>query len=398
MRSVLKMDVQEGARAEHLGVSLWKILVVTVIGVFVVFAVVFILKKPQETQTENIMLEKSTSTGPVRIVNGNLYVKGEPFFIKGMGYNPIPIGRSYAYDFTLDPQIYRRDFPMLREMGVNTIRVWRKVTSREFLDSAYNNGQNPIYVIMGFHVEPTLVSDPTYRQAVLNDFKEYVRRFKDHPAVLMWCVGNEVEFQIQNLWPGDETKLRDWFSLLNELAKAAFEVEGQSYHPVITSAAEIYVIGENSIGSDDGSLKFLDAWGATLFRGRSFEGAFDQFRSRSLKPLVVTEFGIDAWDNLQKKEDENAQAEYAKDLLRELFEAGERILGGCYFEWTDEWQKSGNPSAHDIGGFSMPSFPDGVANEEWFGVCRVLENRAGGVDILQPRSVYNIIKEKYLTS
>lgn len=358
-------------------------------------AVVWLVKRSPEEKTENTPLEKGVSTGRVRIIGGELYVDGRPFFIKGMGYNPIPIGRGYAYDFTLDPRIYGRDFPKLREAGVNTIRVWNSVASREFLDAAYNNGQNPIYVIMGFYVEPSRISDIIYREAVVSDFKNYVQRFKDHPAVLMWCVGNEVEFQLQKLWPENENKLRDWFSLLNELSRAAFEVEGSSYHPVMTSAAEIYLIGDGSIGSDDNSLKFLDVWGATLFRGRSFEGAFDQFRERSSKPLVVTEFGIDAWDSIRGVEDENTQAEYAADLLRELFSAGERVLGGCYFEWTDEWSKSGSPNTHNPGGYEMPSFPDGVSDEEWFGVCRVSEN-VGGPDIIQPRLVYQTIKDWYL--
>ena len=377
----------------------WKPLIATVICFVAVVAAVLVVRGPEEGEQENLqVLEKGVSSGPVRIENGRLYVGGSPFFIKGMGYNPIPIGRTYTYDFTADLGIYTRDLAMLREMGVNTIRIWRKVSSRGFLDAAYNNGHNPIYIIMGFHVEPTLVSDQTYRRAVVRDFRDYVQRFKDHPAVLMWCVGNEVEFEIQKMWPGDESRLRDWYTLLDEMARKAFEVEGSAYHPVITSACEIYFIGESSLGSDDNSLKFLDAWGATIFRGRSFEGAFDQFRERSSKPLVVTEFGVDAWDNERGAEDEGTQAEWASDLLGELFEAGERVLGGCYFEWTDEWHKAGTPSAHDFGGYVMPSFPDGFANEEWFGVCRLIENASGGPDILQPRAVYQVIKSAYTRS
>jgi hypothetical protein len=377
----------------------WKPLLVAVISLVVIVAAVLAVHRPEEKESENPqVLEKGVSSGSVRIENGRLYVGGSPFFIKGMGYNPIPIGRTYTYDFTADPGIYMRDFAMLREMGVNTIRIWRKVASKSFLDAAYNNGRNPIYVIMGFHVEPILVSDQTYRKAVVRDFRDYVQRFKDHPAVLMWCIGNEVEFEIQKKWPGDESRLRDWYTLLEEMAMTAFKVEGSAYHPVITSSCEIYFIGESSLGSDDNSLKFLDAWGVTIFRGRSFEGAFDQFRERSSKPLIVTEFGIDAWDNEKRVEDERTQTEWASSLLDELFEAGERVLGGCYFEWTDEWHKAGTPHVHDFGGYVMPSFPDGFANEEWFGVCRLVENAAGGPDVLQPRAVYQAIKSAYTRS
>jgi len=43
-------------------------------------------------------------------------------------------------------------------------------------------------------------------------------------------------------------------------------------------------------------------------------------------------------------------------------------------------------------------FPDGFANEEWFGVCRLVENIAGGPDVLQPRAVYQTIKSVYTRS
>jgi len=374
----------------------YKLAIAAIVVVAAAAAVFLALGHGPQPQPDNQIqiLEKGQSTGRVRVSNGQLIVNGQPFVIRGIGYDPIPIGRSYAYSFYGNPEIYSRDFPMIREMGCNVIRTWSKVTTTDFLDAAYNNGVNPIYVIMGFHVEPANISNPDYRSAVVNEFKEYVRRFKDHPAVLMWCVGNEVEYEIQKRWPDDDSKLRDWYTLLNDLARAAYEVEGDSYHPVMTSACEIYFIGDRETGSDDNSLKFLDVWGATIFRGRSFEGAFDQFRERSSKPLVVTEFGVDAWDSTREVEDESTQAEYAAQLLDELSSAGSRVLGGCYFEWSDEWWKAGSASSHDYGGFDMPSFPDGVSNEEWFGVCRVLEND-GGPNIMQPRAVYQVIKEKY---
>lgn len=383
-----------GAGVSFVSKNRWLLIGVAAVCAVMAVGALLMVSPPQNPENRDQILEKGESTGPVRIVNGRLLVDGQPFFIRGVGYSPIPIGRSYAYGFYGNREIYSRDFPMIRAMGANVIRTWSKVSSTDFLDAAYNNGQNPLYVIMGFYVDPTNVSNPTYREAVISDFREYVRRFKDHPAVLMWCVGNEVEYEIQKIWPGQDARLRDWYALLNDLARTAYEVEGDSYHPVMTSSCEIYFIGDPGTGSDDNSLKFLDAWGATIFRGRSFEGAFEQFRERSSKPLVVTEFGVDAWDMSTNAEDEVTQAEYASNLLDELLSAGERVLGGCYFEWSDEWWKAGSANSHDVGGFDMPSFPDGVSNEEWFGICRVLDN-GNGPDIMEPRQVYQVIREKY---
>ena len=58
------------------------------------------------------------------------------------------------------------------------------------------------------------------------------------------------------------------------------------------------------------------------------------------------------------------------------------------FEWSDEWWKApGSPAIHDVGGASNGAFfPDGVANQEWFGI----------VDIdRKPRPAYGALKESY---
>ena len=339
-------------------------------------------------------LAKPPSTGPVQISDGKLMVNGQPFFVKGVAYGPTPIGYSYAYNFIADSGIYNRDFPLLRAMHCNVIRTWTKITSTGFLDAAYNNGVDPIYVIMGFYIEPYNVSNPTYRVAIVNEFREYVRTYKDHPAVLMWAPGNEIDYEINKIWPDNENRIKDWYTLLNELAKTAYEVEGNAYHPVITSNWEIIFIGEPSVGSDDNSMSFLDAWGATSFRGRSFEGLFHYYSGKSSKPLLITEFGIDAWDTVNQAEDEATQADYAAALWDEIVEASDVALGGCVMGYSDVWWMAGDASSHDYGGDEMPSFPDGYNNQEWWGIVRVTDNGTGP-DIVEPRTIYYTLQQKW---
>lgn len=339
-------------------------------------------------------LAKPPSTGPVQISDGKLMVNGQPFFVKGVAYGPTPIGYSYAYNFIADSGIYNRDFPLLRAMHCNAIRTWTKVTSTGFLDAAYNNGVDPIYVIMGFYIEPYNVSNSTYRVAIVNEFRAYVNTYKDHPAVLMWALGNEIDYEINKIWPGNENKIRDWYTLLNELAITAYEVEGGAYHPVITANWEITFLGESSVGSDDNSMSFLDAWGANVFRGRSFEGLFHYYSDKSSKPLLIMEFGIDAWDTVNQVEDEATQAEYMADLWDEIVEASDVALGGCVMGYSDVWWRAGDASAHDYGGDEMPSFPDGYNNQEWWGIVRVMDNGTGP-DIVEPRTIYYTLQQKW---
>jgi hypothetical protein len=52
------------------------------------------------------------------------------------------------------------------------------------------------------------------------------------------------------------------------------------------------------------------------------------------------------------------------------------VLGGCIFELADEWSKASgagtSPTTHDVGGFANTGvYPDGIANEEWWGLVTV---------------------------
>ncbi len=386
---------KKGSRFKFLGKKEFRLALLGVIFLSAVSAALVISGgEPTKTDgSDSGVLTKPPSTGPVRISDGQLIVNGEPFFIKGVAYAPTPIGYSYAYNIFGDPDIYTRDLPLLRAMHCNTIRTWSKVTEG-FLDAAYNNGVDPIYVIAGFYVEPYNVSSETYRLAVINEFREYVRAYKDHPALLMWAVGNEVNYEVSSIWPGDDNKLRDWYTLLNELAKVAYEEEGDTYHPVITANWETTHIGETSLGSDDNSMNFLDAWGVNTFRVDAFGDVFQYYPSS--KPLLITEFGIDAWDTIGNKEDEATQSEYDALLWDQIVEASNTsaVLGGCVMGYSDVWWRAGDPTSHDTDGDEMLSFPDGFNNQEWWGIMRVRDNGAGP-DIVEPRAVYYTLQEKW---
>jgi len=125
-----------------------------------------------------LIYAKPQSTGNVKIVNNELYVNGKSFIIKGITYQPTPIGEDvrYGYNLSNHPELWHRDFPLLREMNANTIRTWAKVTNSDFLDDAYNNGSKPIYVLMGYwmNVYVDNYSNPTTRSYYINDFRNYV--------------------------------------------------------------------------------------------------------------------------------------------------------------------------------------------------------------------------------
>lgn len=335
---------------------------------------------------------KPQSVGPVQIVDGALRVHGEPFLAKGVGYQPMPVGaditRSNIDAVYTDPCVFARDLPLLRGIGVNAVRFWSELPDSDLLlDALYNSGVEPIYAVMGFWVPMGPgddYSDPVFADNLEQSFRAYVQRFKDHPAVLAWAIGNENNLN----YAGD---LSDWYALANRLAAAAYDVEGVAYHPTMIVNAGLWDFGDVDVGSDDESLDSVDLWGHNTYFGYEDHCYFDYYDRLSAKPLLLTEYGVDAYDD-------NAGAEYptthAQWVVHQWQQLRVRSVGGTVMAYSDEWWKAGSPSSHDAGGFYSGRQPDGYSNEEWYGLVAVASS-AGGCDEVTPRLAFFALGDEF---
>lgn len=425
-------------------------------------------------------LFKELSTGPVKVENQKLFVDGLPFQVRGVGYQPTPIDHFpydpgisgadvidvYAYT-TENQEIWDRDLTLLEDMNCNTIRTWGKVTSEEFLDACQAHG---IYVIMGFEVsssknyniyaydlpdpEPPEPPNPPFierlenRTNLLDDFKTYVETYKDHPAVLMWAVGNENNYWYGgDMWwddddpdwdPADEglinpseviakrLTMREIYTLIDELARTAYEVEGSDYHPVMHPNGDLYYIGEeHSIGAieidsevvriTDTAMNYVDIWGANVYRGSSFGDLFNELEFRTTKPLLITEYGTDAFATtsfgppVTGAVDEVEQASHAIGLWNEVIENQDICVGASIMEYSDEWWKYRDPAWSDAvwetnsgtrntGGAKSPiGHPDQYSNEEYYGIVAIGPDGGDpdGVDDVTTRQVYDDLSARW---
>jgi len=349
------------------------------------------------TLIPTILFNPSNAT-VVRVIERQLYVNGSPFTVKGVCYSPTPVGSGYRdYRWSEDPSMYKLDFPLITQMGANTIRIYRPPEDREAMDKAYDNG---LYVIMDYPVEHgSDVSNPQVRDNIKSGVRNMVKRWKDHPALLIWCIGNEINVNL-----GGAT-LSDWYSLAEECAQICHEEEGENFHPVTVANCELekqvkgtFFMGDESDLSDDNSMKHLDIWSVQTYRGKSFANypdtsttLFSSYTVLSEKPLLFTEFGCDAYDVIEDEEAQESQAEYIESQWQEIsVNLSENnpdavCIGGCVFEWSDDWSKnqSGSPdSTHNTeatwggdgsgGGYEF-DFVYGTdnMNEEWWGLTSI---------------------------
>lgn len=150
---------------------------------------------------------------------------GMPYYIKGAGG-----------DTQLDKLV---------DIGGNSIRTWSTDNAREVLDAAQEKG---LTVMMGLWVQHERHGfDYDNEEKVklqLEGFKRVVMEIKDHPALLLWGVGNEVDLFYKN------TKV---WKAVNDIAAMIKEIDPM--HPTCTVTAgldkeEVKLIMENAPAID----------------------------------------------------------------------------------------------------------------------------------------------------
>lgn len=314
--------------------------------------------------------------------------------VKCVGYQPAPVGVSpaFGYRWAHFPENYEGDLALLEGLGANAVAVNTRSAAephelRTFMTRALDHGMRTILVVNGPNGQDA--SDPEVREWFLDGVDAAVAEYADHPGLLFWWLGNEVDY----LYP-NPSRVGDWYALLDEAALRVHDADPN--HPVLTS---------NNPRTDerefmDGSPN-VDVFGINFYVS-SHERARHDLRNMSGVtegwPIFVTEFGSDAWNNATNEEDEATQAKVVADVWDAMTvqrTEGNPILGGCVHEWSDQWWKVGSLDEQDPEP-AWPSpekgvLPDDGFSEEWFGLVRI---QPGSMD-RDPREAYFRLAEKW---
>jgi hypothetical protein len=295
-----------------------------------------------------------------------------PFDVRGISWSPAVRGAGRP-DGAAHLAAADRDLPLMRAANINVVKTY-VAPPRAVLDKLLAHG---IYAIV------------TVLNTAGENFEPAVRELRDHPALLMWLVGNEWNLnQLYGSCNGDACLAR-----VNQAARQLKALDPN--HPVATSVAPA---GELPTEADLRRLDAVDVFGLNVYSQPGFFNRFTDWRLLAQrtgikKPILLTEYGADAYDNRSGRADEAAQAvalrRQTQEIRSQLSARNPALpcLGGTPFEWNDEWWKHGNPGAQDPGGFHHAGVAaDGVANEEWWGIVDVDR---------RPRPAYEVLKELY---
>lgn len=370
----------------------------------------------------------ASAIGVVRDAEGyRLMVNGAPMLIQGMNWGYMPIGQNYSYDFWGQPDDFieealRQEMGLLSAMGVNAIRQYAGIPPR-WVEWIYDNYGiwtmiNPLVGRYGIMVNGSFIpvvdySDPATREAIRAETMGHVEHYKNTRGMLMWLLGNEnnyglfwSSFEIEAL-PEDEqgeARARFLYSLYGELIDEIHATDTE--HPVAIANGDLQFI--DLIAELSGNLDIL---GTNVYRGISARDLYEEVEEKLGVPVMYSEFGADAYDAKNHREDHLTQARYVLGQWREIYEQSHgkgrvgNAIGGFTFQWSDGWwkyQQETNLDIHDTtaswpnGGYPE-DYVDGQnnMNEEWFGICAKGPPDARGLYTVYPRAAYYVLQAAY---
>ncbi len=336
-------------------------------------------------------------------VSGRQLLKGGAAFqVRGVCYHPRPIGMETAAMPTMGDfcgpafsALHARDLPRLRSMGANVVRVygWAPgVDHKAFLDACYNGGVDPIHVIVNLWIwEQTDWSDTAAVDALCTQFAALEDWLAGHPAVLAVALGNEVNLVTPAGKAAPNGATVAYWKAMERVAAAVKARNPARLVTVPTNDALAHV------AVAEAHVPGIDFWSLQLYRGDGFGSFFADYGALSTKPVVLTEFGMDAYDHAAGAEYPNngyRAGQALGSLWQGIVAARAVCAGGCVFEYSDEWGKVGGAGTsawtHDAGGFAHPGFPDGWMDEEWWGLFAV-SRAEGAPDVPQPRASVGVL-------
>ena len=374
----------------------------------------------------------SAQADKVSVVYGNdgikLSINNKNVIINGMNWDYFPVGTNYTYSLWQQSDDFIKaaldtEMPMLKNMGVNAIRVYTGIQPKwiKYIYEKYG-----IYTMInhsfgrygltlnGNWVPNTDYANPLVHDLLLKEVAQIVKEYKNTPGLLLYLLGNENNYGL--FWRGAETEnipfdkrestigAKALYKLFNEAALSMKTMDNT--HPVAICNGDLLFL---DIIADE--CKDIDILGVNMYRGVSFGDAFQKTKEVLNKPLMFTEFGSDAFNIVSNAEDQQSQAYYLQHNWKEIYQNAAGLgkaancIGGFTFMFSDGWWKykqTENLDIHD----SHASWANGgylndyVAgennmNEEWYGICAKGETDERGHYQLYPRAAYYVLQQAH---
>jgi hypothetical protein len=257
--------------------------------------------------------------GPVKVqilqTNGGyqLYVDHQPFYIKGAG---LESGSQEK----------------LVEHGGNSLRTWRP--GKQILDRAL---RNHLYVTLGLPVgrerQGFNYSDPMAVAHQLAGIKSEVLKYKDHPALIIWAIGNELNLNATNL---------NVWNAVNEISRMIHEVDPNHLTTTPLAGFKTDLVREVKDRAPDLDLLSFQMYGDIVNLPRYLR------ETGWTGPYLVTEWGATGhwevgrteWD-APIENDSTTKANFYRTRYEKAIQADRKLCIGSYvFLWGHKQERT----------------------------------------------------------
>jgi len=243
---------------------------------------------------------------PVEVTSNGLTRGGQSYVVHGVGG-----------DKNLAP---------LAARGGNSIRTWSTTGLDEILDEAQALG---LTVSAGIWLEPECdwfsYKNPEHCAKQMERVRNEVTLYRDHPALLAWGIGNEVE--------GDGTNDAFW-QQLDRLAKLVRELDPN--HPTFTAVAGLNFVKASGLNEHTPNLDFvgINTYGAVFSIRKHLE------KVGWKRPWMITEWGPRGfWETKQAasgtplEQTSSEKATMFRNVYQKVLTPGGGYLGNYAFVW-----------------------------------------------------------------
>ncbi|MBT8086205.1 MAG: hypothetical protein KJO19_03990 [Woeseia sp.] len=218
---------------------------------------------------------------------------------------------------------------LLADAGGNSIRTWSADKLGPLLDEAHSLGLTvAVGIWLGHERHGFDYGDAQQVKDQLERAREIVLRHKDHPAVLLWGIGNEMEGFAEGNNPAIWKAVNDIAAMIKDIDPA---------HPTMTVTAEI---GGERVKYVHEHCPAIDIHGINAYGGAASLPE-RLMAAGATKPYILTEFGpAGPWEveknewgaALEPTSTEKAEL-YRRNYEQAILQAPDVALGSYAFNW-----------------------------------------------------------------